>query len=117
MCDEYGYAAIGGIVSREIKPEQYGAFPKMIKEAHSRKCKIHGLGFTALKWLDKCHFDSVDSTAWTTGNRFGHLYKFDGKTVVKIDNEKGKRFADSRRAALINFTEWLKFQKWAVTHL
>lgn len=117
MCDEYPYVAIGGIVSKEIKPEQYIAFPQMISEAHKRKAKIHGLGFTSLKWLPKCHFDSVDSTAWTTGNRFGFVYQFNGKTMIKHDVPKGKRLADSRKVALINYTEWIKFQKYAETHL
>ena len=117
MCDEYSYAAIGGIVAKEIKPDQYSAFPSMIAEAHRRKCKLHGLGFTALNWLEKCHFDSVDSTAWTTGNRFGFIYKFDGKTMKKIDVPKGKRLADGRRVALVNYTEWIKFQKWAEKNL
>jgi hypothetical protein len=117
MCDEYNYVAIGGIVAKEIKPEQYGAFPMMIQEAHRRKSKIHGLGFTALEWLPKCHFDSVDSTAWTTGNRFGFVYQFNGRTMIKHDVPKGKRLADSRKVAEINYLEWIKFQKWAVKHL
>jgi hypothetical protein len=116
-CDEYGYVAIGGIVSGEIKSDEYGKFPALIKEAHKRGAKIHGLGFTALNWLKVCHFDSVDSTAWTTGNRFGFVYKFTGKTMIKIDAPKGKRLGDSRRVALNNYVEWLKFQKWAETHL
>ena len=117
MCDEYPYVAIGGIVSKEIKPEQYKLFPALIQEAHKRKAKIHGLGFTSLSWLPKCHFDSVDSTAWTTGNRFGFIYKFNGKTMTKVDCPNGKRLADSRKVALINYTEWIKFQKYAETHL
>lgn len=116
MCDEYNYAAIGGIVAKEIKPEQYGAFPAMIQDAHKRKCKLHGLGFTSLQWLPKCHFDTVDSTAWTTGNRFGFVYKFNGKTMVKVDCPKGKRLADGKKVALINYTEWIKFQKYALSH-
>lgn len=116
-CDEYPYVAIGGIVSKEIKPEQYRLLPAMIQEAHKRKAKIHGLGFTSLSWLPKCHFDSVDSTAWTTGNRFGFVYQFNGKTMIKHDVPKGKRLADSRKVALINYTEWIKFQKYAETHL
>lgn len=117
MCDEYDYVAIGGIVSKEIKPEHYSVLPAMIKEAHSRKAKIHGLGFTALEWLPKCHFDSVDSTAWTTGNRFGFVYRFDGKAMKKHDCPKGKRLGDSRKVALINYTEWIKFQKYAEAKL
>lgn len=117
MCDEYSYVAIGGVVTKEIKPEQYGVFPTMIAEAHRRKAKIHGLGFTSLNWLTKCHFDSVDSTAWTTGNRFGYVYQFNGKTMVKHDCPKGKRLSDSRKVALINYTEWIKFQKYAERNL
>ena len=117
MCDEYDYVAIGGIVSKEIKPEQYKAFSLMINEAHKRGAKIHGLGFTNLSQLPKIHFDSVDSTAWTTGNRFGFVYKFNGKTMIKIDCPKGKRLKDSRKIALINYTEWIKFQKYAEEHL
>lgn len=117
MCDEYPYVAIGGIVSKEIKPEQYGAFPSMIKEAHKRGAKIHGLGFTNLSWLPRCHFDSVDSTAWTTGNRFGFLYKFDGRTMKKIPAPKNSRIGKPREAALINYTEWIKFQKYAEVNL
>ena len=117
MCDEYEYAAIGGIVSKEITQDQYKAFPTLISEAHKRGCKLHGLGFTNLAWLPICHFDSVDSTAWTTGNRFGHVYKFNGKTMIKIDVPKGKRIADSRKVALINYTEWIKFQKYAEKNL
>lgn len=117
MCDEYSYVAIGGIVAKEIKPDQYAAFPSMIAEAHRRGAKIHGLGFTSLSWLPKCPFDSVDSTAWTTGNRFGFVYQFNGKTMIKHDVPKGKRLADSKKVALINYTEWIKYQKYAETHL
>lgn len=117
MCDEYNYVAIGGIVAKEIVPEQYGAFPSMINEAHKRKAKVHGLGFTSLQYLPKIHFDSVDSTAWTTGNRFGFIYQFNGKTMIKHDCPKGKRLADSRKVAEINYLEWIKFQRYAEKNL
>lgn len=117
MCDEYSYVAIGGIVSGEITRDKYKAFPALISEAHKRKAKVHGLGFTNLALLPKYHFDSVDSTAWTTGNRFGYLYFFDGKTMQKKDAPKGHRISDSREAALNNYTEWIKFQKYADKHL
>lgn len=117
MCDEYDYVAIGGIVSGEIKNTQFGVLPKFIDEAHKRKAKIHGLGFTALDWLPKCHWDSVDSTAWTIGNRFGYIYWFDGKTIQKKKVPDGHRLKDSRATAANNFIEWVKFSKWADTHL
>lgn len=117
MCKEYPYVAIGGIVSGEIPSTQYKYLPKLISEAHSHGARIHGLGFTALKWLPLCHFDSVDSTAWTTGNRFGYIYRFDGRTMQKVDAPAGKRLADARASAMNNYSEWIKFQRYAETNL
>lgn len=117
MCDEYDYVAIGGIVSGEITRRQYAAFPAMIREAHKRGAKIHGLGFTNLKLLKTCHFDSVDSTAWTTGNRFGSVYQFNGETMVKHNKPDNTRLHKPREAAINNFNEWVKFQDYARTHL
>lgn len=117
LCDEYPYVALGGIVAKELLPDDYKYFPWFIREAHKRNAKIHGLGFTNLKLLPKYHFDSVDSTAWTTGNRFGFIYKFDGKTMKKIDPPKNHRISKPREAAVNNFDEWVKFQKYAVSNL
>ena len=116
MCADYKYVAIGGIVSKEITPDCYKYFPWFINEAHKRGAKIHGLGFTAMACLPKYHFDSVDSTAWTTGNRFGLVYKFDGRTMVKIKKGDGQCLKDSRAVAIHNFNEWVKFQRYAETH-
>lgn len=113
MCDEYSYVAIGGIVSKEITKDEYKYFPWFINEAHKRNAKIHGLGFTNLDGLTKYHFDSVDSTAWTTGNRFGAIYKFNGKTMVKYNKKPGQRLADPELSAINNFNEWVKFQQYA----
>lgn len=117
MCDEFPYVAIGGIVSREIMPKDYKFFPWFIDEAHKRGCKIHGLGFTNLKGLESYHFDSVDSTAWLSGNRFGSVYTFTGKTMTKRDKKDGERLSDSRAVAVYNFREWVKFQQYARNHL
>ena len=116
MCDEYKYVAIGGIVSREIVPAEYRFFPWFINEAHRRKAKIHGLGFTNIRLLPRYHFDSVDSTTWTTGNRFGAVYYFNGHTIKKRLKGEGQRLKDSRAVAVNNFNEWVKFQQYAETH-
>lgn len=116
-CEEYDYVAIGGYVTKELKPADYASFPAMIRYAHTHSAKVHCLGFTKLSDLPRYHFDSVDSTAWTTGNRFGYVYYFDGRTMKKKDAPQGSRLADPRKVALHNYTEWVKFQKWAITHL
>lgn len=113
MCDEYSYVSIGGIVSKEIVQNEYKFFPYLIGEAHRRGARIHALGFTNLEELQKYRFDSVDSTAWTTGNRFGYVYKFTGDTVKKFNKKSGQRLSDSRMVALNNFIEWVKFQQYA----
>lgn len=121
-CDEYPYVALGGYVAaiKASDPRQRAytqSYPWFINEAHKRGAKIHGLGYTNMEGLKIHHFDSVDSTAWTTGNRFGYIYKFTGNSITKVAAPKGHRIANPREAALINYTEWVKFQKYAETHL
>ena len=117
MCKDYDYVSIGGIVSKEITKPEYKYFPWFIDTAHKYGAKIHGLGFTNLADLPKYHFDSVDSTSWTAGNKFGTIYQFNGKTIVNYDRPKGTRLTDAKTVAVHNFTEWVKFQQYAKTHL
>lgn len=117
MCKEHDYVALGGIVSKEITQKEYKYFPWFIKTAHEHGAKIHGLGFTNLNGLTKYHFDSVDSTSWVSGNRFGSVYQFTGKTMIKHDKKDGQRLKDSRMVAVHNFKEWVKFQKYAEKYL
>lgn len=119
LCDEYNYVAIGGIASKEIKPAEYGAFTPMIRYAHNHKTQVHGLGFTNVNKFNEIHFDSVDSTRWNCA-RFGRIEYFDGKTIKVIDKRaEGKRLAGQKNNDIIKYTfkEWIKFQKWAETHL
>lgn len=118
-CQEYGYVAIGGIVTQEIPRTKYEkAFPYFINTAHKAGAKIHGLGYTSLDGIKRYHFDSVDSTAWLYGNRGGYLYKFNPSKggFDKISAPPGRRLA-SQDAAKWNFTEWIKFQRYAEKYL
>lgn len=115
MCDEYKYVALGGIAIKEIPMKKFEPmFPWFIQEAHKRGCKIHGLGYTNIQGLHKYHFDSVDSTAWLYGNRGGYVYLFNPKngTIDQQRSSIGARL-NSREAAVHNFNEWVKFQKYA----
>lgn len=115
-CSEYPYVAIGGIVTQEIKRTEYPIFEKLINIAHANGAKIHGLGFTNLDGLTKYHFDSVDSAAWVSGNRFGAIYYFDGKTIKKINKPQGKK-CNANITAIHNFQEWKKFAHYAEAKL
>lgn len=120
MCKNYPYVAIGGIAGKGnmTKRKEYMPYFKwFIDTAHKHGAKIHGLGFTDLKALEMFNFDSVDSTSWTTGNRFGSVYRFNGRTMEKYDKKQGQRLADSRAVAINNFNEWVKFQQYARHHL
>ena len=111
MCKEYNYIAIGGIVTKEIKSTEYKYFHYMLKVAHDNNCKVHGLGFTNMKGMNEYKFDSVDSSAWTSGTRFGHVYKFNGRTMLKFSKKPGQR-VKSHITAMNNFREWVKFANY-----
>lgn len=116
LCKSYNYISIGGIVTKEIKPSEYKFFPKLISIAHANNCRIHGLGFTRTKELHKYHFDSVDSTSWLSGERFGQMHIFkDG--VIETYRNKNKRVKKDAQANLHNLKEWIKFQKYANRNL
>ena len=116
MVKEYEYVAIGGIVTREIKQHEHGIFTNLINIAKENGARVHGLGYTNLKGLEKYKFDSVDSTSWLYGNRSGEVFKFNGKTIVSITKPPGTRL-NARDVAINNFTEWVKFQKYAEKNL
>ena len=116
MCEEYKYVALGGLVNAQYQQKYWKYFPYFIKTAHEHNAVIHALGFTHLEGITKYHFDSVDSTTWNVGCKFGEVCKFTGRTVVRYKKPKNSR-AKTREIALNNFVEWVKFSNWAETHL
>lgn len=121
MCRDYDYVAVGttneGLKSDNTTRQKLMAImPGLIKIAKDNKAKIHGLGFTNLDGLEKYKFDSVDSTAWLYGNRSGIIYKFNGRSIIKIKKPSGTRL-NAKEVAINNFNEWVKFQKYAETNL
>lgn len=124
MCKQYDYVAIGGLVGVERRSKRQQSleknFPWFIKTAHANGAKVHALGFTKVQMLEQYHFDSVDSTRWNCA-RFGRVEYFDGKTIRSIDRRKdGKRLVDKtqgRDIIKITLEEWVKYQKYAETHL
>ena len=79
MCKKYDYVAIGGIATGEIEKHEHFLLNSFCDLARSYDCKIHGLGFTPPD-VKKYRFDSVDSTSWLAGARYGRLYQYaDGR--------------------------------------
>ena len=117
MCKEYDYVAIGGLVAGggEYSKKYWKFFSWFISTAHKYGAKIHALGFTGVDGMQKYHFDSVDSTAWKSGGRFGQLHLFeDGK--IKTITQKHRR-AIYKKIDQNNFDEWVKFQRYADKNL
>lgn len=118
MVQEYSYVAIGGLVTKEIQRAEHKFFPWFIDQAHKNNCKVHALGYTRLKGLDEYDFDSVDSTTWLSGRRFGDIYKFNGLEMKLISgSNNGKRVIGSESVDVHNFMEWVKYSKYAERYL
>lgn len=115
LIEEYDYVAISASGAYDSgwtrKKGSDLVLRKLILDAKKKDCKIHGLGYTNLRMLDKVPFYSVDSTAWLYGNRGGYIYHFNGRTIQQI-KQNGKRLL-GRPAAIHNFSEWVKFSKYA----
>lgn len=121
MSKDYPYVALGGIVTQEVPRKIYeAAFPWFIYAAHENGAKIHGLGYTSIEGIQKYHFDSVDSTTWNVGAKYGNICRiirtkhgFKGKQ----EHRPNTRVKISRELAKWNFIEWIKFQRYAEKYL
>lgn len=96
MCEKYAgkIIAITGFKNEDIKDEQYLMFLKYAKKFN---CKVHCLGMTRKKVIDKVPFDFVDSSSWKQHARFG-----------KIGNRKVTKDFSSKHRDVV-FAESLKY--------
>lgn len=105
MCREYSgrIVAITGFKDEDIRDSQYHLF---VKYAHDCGCKIHGLGMTRTKVLDKVPFDFTDSASWKLSTTYGKVRGFDKRIAKGLDTKKDwcKIWAHSYR-------EFVKMQK------
>lgn len=93
--------------------------PWFIDKAHENNCKLHGLGFTKTTLLPKFHFDSVDSSTWSFGQRGGWTCRFNPTThrMTQYAKKEGTRICDYGGLMRHNFAEWRKYQDWARRNL
>lgn len=88
LCEKYPYVAVSatGTIESSKWTRNKQALKQIIRIGHSYGTKLHGLGYTRLENINKPEimFDSVDSTAWLSGARFGTWYYVKhGKLVSK----------------------------------
>ena len=96
LCQNYQYVAISatGTIESSKWTKNKKALKQIIRIGHSYGTKLHGLGYTKLENLNnlEVQFDSVDSTSWLSGSRFGRVYtvkhgKICYKDVKGIDSK------------------------------
>lgn len=113
MVKNYKYVAIGGIAVKDIKKTEHKYFPWFIDKAHEYGCKIHGLGYTDFAHVDKYRFDTVDSTSWIVGGRYGNIYTIrDGypkQTSLRKEGHKcnGEKINEHNMKVFMKYSEHL----------
>lgn len=105
MCRKYQgkIIAITGFKNEDIKDEQYLMF---LKYAKKYNCKVHCLGMTRKKVLDKVPFDFADSSSWKQASIFGR---------INGNNKKvSKEFSKVKREVVFkhNYLDGIKMQDY-----
>ena len=89
LCQKYPYVAISatGTIESSKWTRNKKALKQMIKIGHSYGTKLHGLGYTRLENINnpEVQFDSVDSSSWLYGSKFGVMYKNKQGQIIQIN--------------------------------
>ena len=108
LCKKYDYVAIGGIATKEITRNEYFLLNSFCDYANSYDCKIHALGFTPSN-LSDYKFDSVDSTSWLYGGKFGKRNIFSNGKLLSVYPEKRLHYLEHDK---YNLEQWLLYQRY-----
>lgn len=115
MCHEYSgrIVAITGFKNEDIRDDQYAMF---YRYAHEAGCKVHCLGMTRSKILDRVPFEFVDSSSWLQQATYGSapLYAKDDGHVSTVKYPQGtntyelerKSYEAYRRMQLHYYAKW-----------
>ena len=103
MCKDYAgkVIAITGFKNEDIKDDQYLMF---LKYAKKHNCKVHCLGMTRKKVLDKVPFDFVDSSSWKQKSIYGRV----GNKKVSKEFSKNYRW----KVMLENYKRGMQTQEY-----
>lgn len=116
MCKKYSgkIIAITGFKNGDIRDEDY---IKFLKTAWKYDCKVHCLGMTRTKILDKVPFDFVDSSSWKQWAIYGSVFK--GKKIKRERDLEKDQVNDIYKFAYLKGMEmqkkydlkWRKYDK------
>lgn len=108
MCRQYAgkIIAVTGFKNEDIQDHQYLMF---LKYANRYNCKVHCLGMSRIKIMNKVPFYSVDSSTWKQAGNYGEYRQFiNGK--LKIIKCKGRY--TTQELDNYNFKEFVEMQKY-----
>jgi len=109
MCKDYKgkVIAITGFKNEDIKDEQYLIF---LKYAKKYDCKVHCLGMTRKKVLDKVPFDFVDSSSWIASTNYGKVFSIN----KRLPKAKGEKKQEQYRLSYLQGIEMQEYyyNKW-----
>lgn len=106
MCKKYTgkIIAITGFKNEDIKDEQYINF---LRVAWKYNCKVHCLGMTRTKILNKVPFDFVDSSSWRQNAVYGNIVK--GKKLIR---ERDMTTEQKKLAYKLAYLKGMKMQEY-----
>lgn len=112
---EYDYIAIGASgVTDECKwVKDKNKLKFLVNIAHKNGCKVHGLGYTRTCNINskEVRFDSVDSTTWSAGSRFGGVFYIKNNKILRKDyNKKGYKIKNIKGIDENNFKVCCMYQ-------
>lgn len=122
-CKEYPRICLGFFLTEGLPSQLTDKWaPWFIDKAHELDCRIHGLGFTKTRSLPRFHFDSVDSSSWSGGQRYGTHWDFDPNQKIMVQGTKkpGTRMIIGpgyKGLMTYNFHQWMLYQNWARQNL
>jgi len=112
LVNSYQYVGIPCKNPKEKLDENY--WNRFIRLAHENNVKVHGFGVSANEKILRYDFDSIDSSSWAGGCRFGVRYRFTGDSIqlYREDGYLEGGAPDVKEMNRTNMIEWIKFQNW-----
>lgn len=103
MCKKYSgkVVSITGFAGKEVRDDQYIMF---LKYARKYNCRLHCLGMTRKKILNKVPFDYVDSSSWLQSVVYGRT--LDNRRLPKPKNKE-----DRKHQLQYNYIKGMELQK------
>ena len=106
MCKKYKgkVISITGFAGKEIRDDQYIMF---LKYARKYNCRMHCLGMTRKKVLDKVPFDFVDSSSWLQSAIYGRVI-----TSKKKVSKEDYAHTNKKKVIRKNYEHSMKVQEY-----